>query len=36
MRAKVFDAERPDTTFGDVAGYEVKEVTEVVDFLEAS
>jgi cell division protease FtsH len=34
-RAKVFDAERPETTFGDVAGYEgaKREVTEVVDFL---
>src|ERR687890_1782470 len=34
-RARVFDAERPDTTFGDVAGYEgvKREVTEVVDFL---
>jgi cell division protease FtsH len=34
-RAKVFDAERPDTTFADVAGYEgaKREVTEVVDFL---
>ena len=34
-RAKVFDAERPDTTFGDVAGYEgaKREVAEVVDFL---
>jgi cell division protease FtsH len=31
----VFDAERPDTTFADVAGYEgaKREVTEVVDFL---
>jgi cell division protease FtsH len=34
-RAKVFDAERPSTTFADVAGYEgaKREVTEVVDFL---
>ena len=34
-RAKVFDAERPETTFADVAGYEgaKREVTEVVDFL---
>jgi cell division protease FtsH len=34
-RAKVFDAERPQTRFTDVAGYEgVKaEITEVVDFL---
>jgi cell division protease FtsH len=34
-RAKVFDAERPETTFGDVAGYEgaKREVSEVVDFL---
>jgi cell division protease FtsH len=34
-RAKVFDAERPDTTFADVAGYQgaKREVTEVVDFL---
>jgi cell division protease FtsH len=34
-RAKVFDAERPSTKFGDVAGYDgVKaEITEVVDFL---
>ena len=34
-RAKVFDAERPETTFSDVAGYEgaKREVTEVVDFL---
>src|SRR6516162_1395565 len=33
--AKVFDAERPDTKFSDVAGYEgVKsEISEVVDFL---
>jgi cell division protease FtsH len=31
----VFDAERPETTFGDVAGYEgaKREVAEVVDFL---
>jgi len=34
-RAKVFDAERPDTKFSDVAGYDgVKsEIAEVVDFL---
>jgi cell division protease FtsH len=34
-RAKVFDAERPQTKFGDVAGYEgVKaEIGEVIDFL---
>jgi cell division protease FtsH len=34
-RAKVFDLERPDTTFADVAGYEgaKQEVTEVIDFL---
>ena len=34
-RAKVFDAERPDTTFADIAGYDgaKREVTEVVDFL---
>jgi cell division protease FtsH len=34
-RAKVFDADRPTTTFADVAGYEgaKREVTEVVDFL---
>jgi cell division protease FtsH len=34
-RAKVFDTERPSTTFADVAGYEgpKEEVTEVVDFL---
>jgi cell division protease FtsH len=34
-RAKVFDAERPDTTFNDVAGYEgaKAEIAEVVDFL---
>ncbi len=34
-KAKVFDAERPDTTFGDVAGYEgaKAEIGEVVDFL---
>src|SRR5919198_259761 len=34
-RARVFDMERPDTTFADVAGYEgaKREVTEVVDFL---
>ena len=34
-RAKVFDAERPSTTFADVAGYQgaKEEITEVVDFL---
>jgi len=34
-RAKVFDAERPQTRFGDVAGYEgaKAEIAEVVDFL---
>src|SRR5215472_12538575 len=34
-RAKVFDAERPDTKFADVAGYEgaKEEITETVDFL---
>jgi cell division protease FtsH len=34
-RAKVFDAERPQTKFGDVAGYEgaKAEIAEVVDFL---
>jgi cell division protease FtsH len=34
-RSKVFDMERPQTTFADVAGYEgaKREVTEVVDFL---
>jgi cell division protease FtsH len=34
-RAKVYDAERPTTRFGDVAGYEgaKQEITEVVDFL---
>jgi cell division protease FtsH len=34
-RAKVFDMERPDTTFADVAGYEgaKEEISEVVDFL---
>jgi ATP-dependent metalloprotease FtsH len=34
-RTKVFDAERPSTTFAEVAGYEgvKREVTEVVDFL---
>jgi cell division protease FtsH len=34
-RSRVFDAERPDTTFAEVAGYEgaKREVTEVVDFL---
>jgi cell division protease FtsH len=34
-KAKVFDAERPNTTFADVAGYEgaKAEIAEVVDFL---
>jgi cell division protease FtsH len=34
-RAKVFDTEKPSTTFADVAGYQgaKREVTEVVDFL---
>jgi cell division protease FtsH len=34
-RAKVFDAERPNTRFSDVAGYEgaKAEISEVVDFL---
>jgi cell division protease FtsH len=34
-RAKVFDEERPNTTFGDVAGYDgaKSEISEVVDFL---
>ncbi|MDR0342224.1 MAG: ATP-dependent zinc metalloprotease FtsH [Nocardiopsaceae bacterium] len=34
-RAKVFDAERPETRFADVAGYEgaKAEIAEVVDFL---
>jgi cell division protease FtsH len=34
-RAKVFDEERPNTTFADVAGYEgaKAEIAEVVDFL---
>jgi hypothetical protein len=34
-RARVFDAERPDTTFADVAGSAgaKREVSEVVDFL---
>jgi cell division protease FtsH len=34
-RAKVFDEERPSTTFADVAGYEgaKEEISEVVDFL---
>ena len=34
-RAKVFDAERPQTKFSDVAGYESakREISEVVDFL---
>src|SRR6202035_1554466 len=35
-RAKVFDEERPSTTFADVAGYEgaKSEIVEVVDFLQ--
>ena len=35
-RAKVFDEERPTTTFADVAGYEgaKSEISEVVDFLQ--
>jgi ATP-dependent Zn protease len=37
-KAEVFDAERPATTFADVAGYEgakaeIAEIAEVVDFL---
>jgi cell division protease FtsH len=34
-RSRVFDAERPSTTFADVAGYQgaKREVSEVVDFL---
>ena len=34
-RARVFDEERPSTTFADVAGYEGAraEIAEVVDFL---
>jgi cell division protease FtsH len=34
-KARVYDTERPTTTFADVAGYEgaKREVTEVVDFL---
>jgi cell division protease FtsH len=34
-RAKIFDEERPSTTFADVAGYEgaKAEIAEVVDFL---
>jgi len=34
-RARVYDTEKPSTTFADVAGYEgaKREVTEVVDFL---
>jgi cell division protease FtsH len=34
-RAKIFDEERPSTTFDDVAGYEgaKSEISEVVDFL---
>ncbi|WP_084526493.1 ATP-dependent zinc metalloprotease FtsH [Nocardia vaccinii] len=36
-KAKVFDSERPNTTFADVAGYSgaKAEITEVVDFLRA-
>ncbi|SHN74500.1 ATP-dependent zinc metalloprotease FtsH [Cryptosporangium aurantiacum] len=36
--AKVIDAERPETTFAEVAGYEgvKRDVTEVVDFLKNS
>ncbi|MET0805451.1 MAG: ATP-dependent metallopeptidase FtsH/Yme1/Tma family protein, partial [Acidimicrobiales bacterium] len=36
-RAKVFDTERPATTFADIAGYEgvKKEISEVVDFLKS-
>jgi len=36
-RAKVFDEERPSTTFADVAGYEgaKSEIAEVVDFLKS-
>ena len=34
-RAKIFDTERPRTTFADIAGYEgvKQEISEVVDFL---
>jgi cell division protease FtsH len=34
-RAKVFDAERPQTKFSDVAGYEgaKEEISEIIDFL---
>src|SRR6201994_784507 len=37
-KAKVFDEERPSTTFADVAGYEgaKEEISEVVDFLRTS
>jgi cell division protease FtsH len=37
-RAKVVDADRPATTFADVAGYEgvKRDVTEVVDFLRSA
>ena len=37
-RAKVFDEERPSTTFAEVAGYEgaKSEISEVVDFLRTS
>jgi cell division protease FtsH len=37
-RAKVFDEERPSTTFADVAGYDgaKSEISEVVDFLRTS
>jgi cell division protease FtsH len=36
-RAKVFDTERPATTFADIAGYEgvKQEISEVVDFLKS-
>jgi len=36
-RAKVYTAERPRTTFGDVAGYQgvKQEISEVVDFLKS-
>jgi cell division protease FtsH len=36
-RAKIFDQERPSTTFADVAGYDgaKSEISEVVDFLRA-
>ena len=37
-RAKIFDTERPRTTFADIAGYEgvKQEISEVVDFLRNS